>query len=518
MDQDGIGWGYPFTEKEIKKLRLMASNDKEEEELLEELPRSYDYLEVAKQAKTFKSLVMQNYYDLGDYASNRSLTNVAYNVMPTIQAEIYKIGDNTITVWIIDDLSREDGNQRQAIVYSINGAPSRILDDDNLGDTEFALGENKKGELVIVWASSTGLTNTENATALEKYKMLNNSMEIKTATIDLKTGRVSDIVKIQNTDDQRQDTLPKFTSRENVNIITFVKDEKTKYDANVKPGYTEPVDDETQKELAENFNKIQNAIQTGVHKNYYSIDIGNGYSEAIEIPINIPESLWRAGTKITSNDIAFLDDNTVLYAFTVEIPNAQKGSFTGVERALFVQKGILKSDGLIDFSEGAVCVDRIFDYDAPLSEVFPEGNIPEEYLDRIEDTKTGVSVNEDPLISDVQFERIGLPDGFKGVSDKLTLFYRNKTKLMSINEANLIKATDLKSTEPVVLTTVMTLMTNEYDLNVSEGGNLYIVYSGGTELNDYDTALFMRIYDSSTSTWSKPKRSHTTIAITGCFG
>ncbi|MDR0416676.1 MAG: hypothetical protein LBH76_05060, partial [Propionibacteriaceae bacterium] len=497
LNQDGYGYGYPGGQTDLGtwRTRAMALDPHAGISKIDRQPQDAAGAETPA-ARGFNTglfaapLSSTDYFDLGDYAQNKTLTQLDASVFATARSQVVQAGDETYYFWIDDpgEQLRPDPDQRLILQYRTKSDPTaRYVDDDGTSDFDFAVEADQAGRLRVAWTSfKQGASVPAGLSGADEFAFFLRQIEVKTAVLG-DDGEFGPAAVVGGAGDERGDSMPALASNGGVSLLAFVKDEAGRYDADVKAA-GESVDPEAQAAL-EDWN---NALNQGIPRPYVALDQGDGFGDASAVGLGLDESFWKVGTRITSLSAGFVDASHVAIAFTAEIPNAQKGAYRGVDKLLFVQYGEI--DGGQAVFGDAQLVQSTFDYDAALADVFEEAAVPEEY-------QGPTGLYEQPILTQAKFKRVAVPEGSGGTASdtELTLFYKLNEQLLFIPEASLKAIGGLAHGAKEVKTIDVAAV--EYEVGVTKDGRLYLVYSEAAA-SGYDAQLVFKLFNE--GVWSQP--------------
>ncbi|MDR0366947.1 MAG: hypothetical protein LBH68_09005, partial [Bifidobacteriaceae bacterium] len=495
LNQDGYGYGYPGGEKELGTwgARSLAPDPHAGVSKLDRDAGGGETMAMATLGGGFAASPQSagDYFDLGDYAQNKSLDELDSTLFPTARSQILQVGAETYYFWIDDPgvAVRPDANHRLILQYRTKSDPTiRYVDNDGTGDFDFVAEVDATGRLQIAWTSfKAGVTVPADLSGADEFAFFLRQIELKTAVMG-SDGTFGPATVVGGTADARGDSMPRLASNgAGASLLVFVKDEAGSYAADVKA--TGDLIDPDAQTAIEDWN---NALNQGISRPYVALDQGSGFGAATAVGLGLDESFWKVGTRITSLSAGFIDASHVALAFTAEIPNAQQGAHRGVDKLLFVQYGEL-SGGRVVFGE-AQLVQSAFDYDAPLVDVFGEAAVPDQY-------RGPTGFYEQPILTQAEFKQVAVPEGSGGqaAATELTLFYKLNEQLLFIPEASLKAIGGLTSGAKDIKT--IDVMAAEYELNVTSDGRLYLIYSEAAE-SGYDAQLVFKLFNN--GVWSDP--------------
>ena len=510
VNESGTSWGAPDGNHEIQSFDATASTDAKQRKFnssagsdgsSSSIGLTERYVDFSGRIRSFNSNGSnENYFNLGDYTANKTVTKIDGAVDAASSSQLIQYNGKSYIFWVDDAGTqlRPDSLQRLALMYREVGSDIiHYVDDDGTSDFDFKVFENSAGELQAVWTNfhkGTVLPETTDMTTL--MRAYNDSMEIKTAV--MKTdGEFSTSVCLDGTSDGQNDSTLGTASNGNIDVFSYVKDVKGKYAADVKNNGQVFFD----KSVEENSQAFTNSIYQGISTNYITVKKSDGTYSTMQVPTGLREAFWKVGTKITSSSLSFLNENTLALAFAAEIPNAQKGQYLGVDKALFVQYGQVGANGDITFAD-AKMVYEVFDYDISVNEIFAEDEIPSEYL-------YNGTLYDDPALAQVQFEQTNLPAAEEKVdTTELTLFFKLNDQIRYFNEDTLLSVGGYNDSKKVMKT--IDLSVTDYTLQAAPDGTLYLIYERAQEGN-YDSMVRVKTF--SGGLWSEER----TLTVSTAF-
>ena len=457
-----------------------------------------------------------DYFNTGEFASTKTKTLLMGDIDNTALTQVIEYNGSIYTFYTVT-LTGDDGETSfyQLYVSKDGETLGAVCNDSFVAD--FTAFINGDGKLSVIMSASDStvksITRNSDGTAtltasdgtttkITSTKYLKNILErtcVKLATFD-EVNNTFDVSVYKKTDGNGlQESLPTASSFNGGSTVAFfVEDAKTeneaKYDLNWT-GYNDK-SASTSQIMTDLFNSMYSG-KAEIHCCFKASD-GTFVDQTVPMDSSLIEKGYeKAGFKITSIDSIMVDENTVLLAYSVELPYAQKSGFVGTLKEIHYKKGVFNATRTaVEFAD-TVVVDSLFDYNDYLDVVETSlGTLSDRYYNKM----TG-EYNENIIMNNVQFENVALctdDDEISDVGVKPCLFYKTN------NSINYVTYEEIEEKSAVGMLYDGAMET--YVLLVGLDGNIYIIYNDVTSTSSYTDTLYIAEYNTLDKFWNHPRR------------